>query len=394
MTELSKGPVRTLRADVRRLAGLAMAMFAVQAGFFAYIAPLPIALEDAGFSELQIGIAVGAAHLIQAPAALVGGQLINRFGGRAIFYCAAGAYVLAALAFVLGLGEDVDSWWGVVATRALQGLGFGLGLPAALSVVTQLTSSERRGLSLASITSAQNLALGVLPPVALAILYATSLRGVGLLACSLVLAGVITGRVVMRSAPSEQAANEAAVPRVLMRVQWLPLVFVLWSLAFHFGIVIAYLPQRAESHGASVAIYFTVEAVAILLSRIPAGIFSDRRDPNILLLTGVVLSFFGVLTLTLPPAVHTLAVAGTLTGLGAGMGVTSALVVLHRFVGNAASGTAFGLFSVSMAIGMASGSILGGIVVTVANFELAMMGGAAALAASAVLVQMGLARRR
>ena len=351
---------------------VATGMFGIHSGFYAYIAPLPVALAAVGYGAADIGLIVGIASLIQIPAALVGGVLIRRVGARAVFYGTAGCYAIAAIAYVLGVADSDGTLPAILVTRAMQGLGLGFGLPSALALVTGLPDVRRRGLSLAVVASSHNLALAVLPPVALIIFEQSGMRGVGAVVLVLVVLGVIVGRLAVGDGGRQQGEGESAQPAApapWLRRQWIPLLAVLSLSTFYFGIVTAYLPLRAADSGTSVALFFTADALAVVASRVPAGVLADRVDPRILLFIGLSLTVVGLAALIAPATPVTLVLAGSLCGLGAGIGVTAVLVMLQRQSTVTEAGSVFGLFSVATALGITAGSIAGGLVVSRFGFE-------------------------
>ena len=75
---------------------LAVALFALQAGFHGFTASLPVALSRAGVADGEIGLIVGLAALVQVPAAFAGGALVDRFGGLRLLATGAVAYLIGA----------------------------------------------------------------------------------------------------------------------------------------------------------------------------------------------------------------------------------------------------------------------------------------------------------
>jgi len=80
---------------------LAVALFAVQAGFHAFTASLPIALAQAGVPDPQIGLIVGTAALVQIPAAFVAGVAVDRVGGLRSFTAGGLAYLVGCAILLL-----------------------------------------------------------------------------------------------------------------------------------------------------------------------------------------------------------------------------------------------------------------------------------------------------
>src|SRR5215211_6173090 len=142
---------------MRAVLRLAAALFLVQAGFHGYTAAMPLALARVGRPDGEIGLIVGTAALIQIPAALLAGGLIDRLGGVRLFLVGAAAYVAASLLVLIPGVEPGGSSVPFFVARLLQGFGIGLALPAALSVAPRLVVAARQGLALAFTGLSHNL---------------------------------------------------------------------------------------------------------------------------------------------------------------------------------------------------------------------------------------------
>jgi MFS family permease len=351
---------------------LALALFAVQAGFHGFTASLPIALARAGVPDAQIGLIVGTAALVQIPAAFVAGIVVDRLGGVRAFTGAGLAYLVGCAFLLLPGAEPGGPSWPFVAARLFQGIGVAAALPAALSLVPMIVERNRRGFGLGFVGSAHNLTLVAIPPLALAVLAMSSLHGVALMAVALVLIGLVLIRTIPRSfvrtgGQDPDGADPAGVARrrlgFAFRRAWAPLIVVEVMYIIHWGVIVAFLPQRAEAAGANVGLYFVADGLAVLASRVPSGWLSERIPPIVLMTTGLVSTTAAILLLTLPPTTPLLVLAGALTGLGGGLVNTPILVELSRRSHDADRGSAFSLFSASSASGLALGSIGGALLV-------------------------------
>jgi MFS family permease len=338
---------------------LSIALFLVQAGFHGFTVSIPLALSRAGRPDSEIGAIVGVASLVQIGAALVGGALIDRFGGVRLLVAGGLAYLAAtAILFVTGLGPEATA--AVIAARVLQGVGFGLAVPSVLSVVPSLVDTARRGTAIAAAGSAHNLTLVVLPPVSLAVLDMYGLRGVTVMVAVLVvsaLALVVARPIVPREPVSTHL--EAAQRRFgfAWRSAWLGPLGVTMLFVLHWGVLVAYLPQRAEAAGANIGLFFAADGLFVLLARVPAGWLADRIPPIWPVLTGIAMTFAAVALLFDPPTTAVLILSGTLTGLGAALIVQPLMLSLTARSGDADRGSAFALFSASFSASIALGTI-------------------------------------
>ena len=409
---------------------LAVSLFAIQAGFHGFTAALPLALAQHGVPDPEIGLVVGAAAVVQFPAAFVAGAAVDRFGGRRLMAAGALAYLCGA-AIILLLGVDpATARLPLLVARIFQGIGIATTLPAALSLVPGLVEPARRGFALALVGSAHNLTLVLLPPLSLAVLAASSLSGVAASVAVIVVAGLVVAAFPMargNGGPSEvEPARQGLTARVptssrstagaqrsgarhdradplqparrslgfAFRSTWLrPLTITLLYVA-HWGVITAYLPQRAHAAGADVGLFFVADGVAVLLLRVPSGWLADRTPPRRLILLGLALTGIAIGLLFLPPTTLLLVGAGLLTGAGAGLILTPLLVEISHLSAEEDRGSAFALFSGALAGALVLGSIGGAPIIALAGFEAAIAASIGGLACAAVLtmVDPGLSR--
>jgi MFS family permease len=391
-------------AKVRRAGGpviddagmlrLAFALFAVQAGFHGFTASLPVALARAGVPDPEIGLIVGIAALVQVPAAFAAGVVVDRVGGLRVLGFGGLAYLVGCAILLLPGVEAGGPAGPFLVARFFQGVGIAGTLPAAMSLVPRLTTPDQRGIGLAFIGSAHNLTLVAMPPVSLAVLAATSLRGVAAAMMVVVVAGLVVAFAIpfrfRDPAPHESHldAQHEVAPRRLglaLRPSWVPLITMILLYIVHWGVVIAYLPQRAEAAGADIGLFFAADGIAVLASRVPSGWLADRMRPLILILFGLAMSGTSVLLLTLPLSTPLLVVAGLLGGVGGGLVMTPILVELSRRSADADRGSAFSLFSAALATALVIGSIGAAPVIDTVGFAGALLAGLVGIVVAAVV---------
>ncbi|MFL5675982.1 MAG: MFS transporter [Chloroflexota bacterium] len=381
---------------------LALAVFAVQAGFHAFTASLPVALSRAGVADPEIGLIVGTAALIQIPAAFVVGVLIDRVGGIRSFTAGGLAYLAGCAILLLPGVEPGGPVAPFLVARCFQGIGMAAILPAALSLVPRLVAPARRGFGLAFVGSAHNLTLVIIPPVSLAVLALTSLHGVATVALAAVIAGLAVLRLVpLRFASSGDESVEGAPADVArrrlgfaFRPSWARLIAIDLLFIIHWGVIVAFMPQRAEAAGADIGLFFVADGIAVLLVRVPTGWMADRVRPVFLVLGGLLATACAVVLLIGPTTTPLLVLAGSLTGLGGGLVITPLLIELSRRSRSADRGSAFSLFSAANAAALAVGSIGGALVVATWGFPAAMVGTFAAIAVAAMLTASDRGLRR
>ena len=375
------------------MARLAFSVFAIQAGFHGFTASLPVALARAGVSNAEIGLIVGIASLIQVPAAFVAGAVVDRIGGLRVLALGGVAYLVGCGILALPGVEAGGPALPFVVARLFQGVGIAGNLPAAMSLVPRLTSARRRGVGLAFIGSAHNLTMVVMPPVSLVILSMTSLHGVALAMTAVVAAGLSLALLIpfhfQESDATDPATPAHSVARrhlgLAIRPSWIPLLTMVLLYIGHWGVIVAYLPQRAEAAGADIGLFFAADGIAVLLSRVPTGWLADHVRSVYLMVSGLALSGTSVVLLTAPPTTPLLIISGLLGGVGGGLTMTPILLELAHRSTDADRGSAFSLFSAALALALVFGSIGAAPLVQVFGFEAALLAGVAGIIAAALV---------
>jgi MFS family permease len=367
---------------------LAIAIFLLQAGYHGFTASVPLALARAGRPDAEIGAIVGVAPLVQIPAALVGGALIDRLGSIRMIALGALAYLLGSAILLLPGLDTHGSTLQFVLARLLQGTGFGFVMPSVLALVPRLVPAVRRGVALATAQVAHNLTFVALPPLSIVVLDLYGLSGVAVLVLGMVAIAVavtFVRRFDIRGRDEEVLHEARRKLGFAFRRTWAAPLAVIALFVIHWGVVVAYLPQRAEAAGANIGLFFAADGVLVLLTRLPAGWMADRVAPAWQILLGLALTAAGVVLLLPSPTTPVLVLAGALTGGGAAFITVPVTLTLARRSNDADRGSAFSLFSACFAGAIALGSIGSAPLIGTLGYELVLtlslvgLGGAAAI---------------
>ena len=367
---------------------LCLATFLAQSGFHAFIASLPVALVQAGRADAEIGALMGSAAAVQLVASFLCGGLIDRFGGRAVLLAGTVAFTVAATLLATGIASADGELVPLVVVRVLQGVGIAAVLPAALSLVPGLVRATNLGASLALVGMAANVSLAASPPLSLALLSTTSLAGVAVATLvALALGALLTWALGKDRRETSREGGRLGPLVPAWRPSWTSPLLIAILFVGHWGVVTGYLPQRAEAAGADVGLFFTADAVAILLMRVPAGYLASRVGSRLLIVVGVAVTLVALGLLLFPPSTALLVVAGLATGAGGALILPPLTLELTQRSDEADRGSAMALYSVAFAGGVALGSLALAPFIDRLGFESALLlGFAACLAAGLIAV--------
>jgi MFS family permease len=337
---------------------LGIGLFFAQSAFNIYGASLPLYFAGLGFDPTLIGLLVGVTGVAELVGALAVGPGIDRFGGRSLLLAGTCCYVLASLGFTLFTAVPA-----LVLLRLVQGFGLAAVVPGTYSFVPHLVKVRAQTVAFASLGAAGNVAMAICPPLGLALLQGGGPRSLFLSSAAMAIVAGLAAASVPASEPSRRPFG------LTFRTAWLmPLAVAVLSVT-QWGVIQAFVPIEASAAGSNPALLFTVDAITVLASRIPAGWIADRYGPFRLAIVGVVSMTLSPIVLLLPLNDGVLTVAGLLNGGGAGLTLPPMLAQLSHRSDDATRGTALAYFSVAFAVGIILGASGGGLLYPILGFH-------------------------
>jgi MFS family permease len=361
-------------------AGLVLSL--TQLGYYLTAAALPLYLRDLGAAQGRIGLEIGLGSMLSLAVTLLMGPAINRYGSVVFVRVGGGAYVLTSLGMVLFPNEVA-----VTACRAGQALAGAMLVPSAFTLGSRLMPN-RHATALGTLGAMNGLALAIGPPVGLVLYTSYGAKGLFIPAIAASALGLLATLLLPNVRPVARAGMGFGFDR-----SWVPSLASNALLAMYFGGILAYLPlYLRQVHGPNAGIFFSADAVGVLLLRIPTGMLADRSGSFLPKLLGVAVTIPGIAVLMLPPSLLTLIAGGAGTGIGAGLFITGVMGDLARMSNDANRGTAISLgngsFNGAIFVGSSiSGLLIGpggfdavlifGLLTTIAAFPLVLMRGAA-----------------
>ena len=351
--------------------------------------------EYAGHTPLLVGVAIGIYGLTQGIFQVPLGVLSDRFGRRPVI--AAGLLVFALGSVVAALSDDI---WGVVAGRALQGMG--AVAAAVMALASDLTGETHRTRVMAIIGGSIGVAFALALVLGPVIAEAAGISGLFWVTAALAAVAIVLLYVGVPAPPRMTAAGGAALAGLTTAVRDGQMV------RLHAGIFILHAVMVAtfvalpialrDRAGVDVADHWKVYVGVLLASvvfTVPLIVFADRasRSRTVMLL-GIVLLGAGL--------------AG-LAGASAGSVVLMACLVVYftgfntleaslpamvsRVAPMRARGAALGVYSTLQYLGAFAGGVLGGWLLGAGGEQLALAA-CAGLCVGWVLIALGLREPR
>jgi MFS family permease len=339
------------------LVGLVLAI--TQLSFYLMAAALPLYLRDIGAAQSRIGLEVNLGSLFALALVFAGGPAINRYGSGVFLRLSALVFVLVSLGMFAFPQEAV-----VTAFRAFQGAGAALTLPSAYTLGTMLIA-HRPATAISILGAVNNVALAVGPPIGLALYADFGAGGLFLPAAAAAVLGLVSTLLL-----PEQKIHRHTDAGFGFERRWLPVLTASTLFMIFWGGIVAYLPLfLRDVHGPNAGIFFTADAIGVLVLRIPTGILTDRHGSYLPKLVGLLVTFPGIAVLAIHPSVLTLIASGACSGVGAGFFLTGIMADLSWMSTQANRGTAMSLGGGTFNAGIFIGGVVSGFLIGPGGFN-------------------------
>ena len=297
-------------------------MTAATFAFFMYVGVLvplvPKYIEDElGSGELGIGLAIAAFAGVAIAVRPLIGQLVVHFGRRAVMI--GGASLAAAAGTLYGF---VDSLPLLLVLRGLTGAGEAALFVAAMTLIADLSPSDRRAEAASYFSVAVYGGIGIGPIVGEAMLSSSGFRSAFALAGVFAIAAALVATTVPRRVAFVSAESPAPAAPRRRRDRWLhpdavgPGIVLAAGMAA-FAVFSAFLPAYSRSLGLSGSGgLFAVYSAVCLLLRLGGARLPERLGPRLSVTTAFTMLGIGLALLAAITEPWALWVAAACVGVG------------------------------------------------------------------------------
>lgn len=362
---ISKAPVSIW---TRNFTLLCFANLAVFMSSHALSPTLPVYLVQIGGNQRSVGYVMAAytiGALIMRP---IAGRLVDRRGRKKILIM--GLLSALAVTALYRFATDVPL---LLVVRCLHGLTYGI-------IGTAIGTMAADSLPVARFTEGMGY-FGLTSSISMAI---TPMVGFWLVGRSgfpvLFLAVVLmTGLAFCCSMTVTSADDQLCAPAGPVIKSWtglleksaLPASAVMFFVSVVYGAVLSFIALHAVEQGiANIGLFFTANALTMLVTRPLSGRWADRGDVNRVLLIAHLAIFIGMVTVGLSHTIISFFLAGAILGLGFGFFIPTLQALSVRDVPANRRGAATGTFFIAIDLGIGMGTILLGYVAEAAGYQI------------------------
>ncbi len=323
---------------------------------------LPLHLQDLGLDYAAIGTVLGAFTVSSTMFRPLVGRAVDRWGERWFLLGGALVFIGGALGYAI-----TTTFPGLLLLRLFHGLGPALFVTACYTKISRLAPPQRLGEALTYITLANNVAMAVGPAggvyLARALGFSTlCLAAAGIAVCALLAAAWPAPSPHTPTVPREAGPGLASVSlRASLRRIALPVTVIFLAL-LSFGSVLSFFPLLAAAHGVdNPGVFFTVMAVTLILTRVCGGRIADVYGRARIVIPSLGLMAAGMFVLAAATSALLFNLAAVLCASGVSLLVPTLMAATIEQIGAADRGWAVGIFTATMDLSMAVGTVGSGV---------------------------------
>lgn len=369
---------------------LCLSSLAFYSSMMMFLATLPLyAAESLRMTQGEIGLIVGAFAFTAMLCKPHAGWALDALGRRPVLLAGAGIFLAAAFLYM-----SAGAVWSLLVLRAFHGTGMGLYPTAGAAVVADLVPATRRGEGMGYFSATGGLAMAVGPPLGVAVAQAFSFEVMCLAAAAMALASLLLAWRVPETGRRAATRLPPLTVDGLFSRRAMFASLVLYSLFISFGGIMTFFPLLArQGELQNSGWFFTVMASVIMLIRAKGGALSDRYGRVQVIAPSLICCGLAVAAIGVFRSAPVVLAAGAVYAAGFGTASPALMAMATDGVPPEERGRAMGTLQAAWEMGITSGAVLLGQILSWSggNFMLAYgLAGAAAIGGAL----LALARRR
>jgi MFS family permease len=356
-------------------------------GAYMATAILPVYVVSLGRSEFQAGLVTGMLAFTALVLRPLVGWLVDAWRRRPMVLIGTGCYTVASLMYAAFASLPL-----MLISRVIHGYGLSNYSTASSAFLADIAPRRRRAEAMGYYSVAMDIGMLAGPALAFFLVKYTGLQHIFLLIAALSCIAFLI------SIP----VREARPPRLGPAPPWqlrtgivskaaLPAAWMAFCLGMGVGPVTAFIAIFARHRGVdNPGLYFTIQAIALMVSRTFSGRLADRRGPVFVIMPGLICMAVGLLLLPFAHSLLHLMLSAAFIGLGFGSSQPATMAWAVDHVSPDQRGMAVSTYFLGYDSGISMGSFIPGAIATKFGFS-------AAWVFSAICVLCGLigiSRRR
>ena len=343
-------------------------------GFQMLTPTLPLYVEKLGGTQAEAGLVIG----IFAISAVVVRPLVGRgldiYGRKGIFIIGLGIFLLSVLLY-----NWVPTVLFLMLLRLIHGFGWGTSSTASGTIASDVIPRQRMAEGMGYFGIAGDVAMAIGPAVGLFLTGNGGFHGLFFTASASILIVMVLAFFITlpKTNPPAAQGQPSVRPSYFEKSAFRPSL-VMFFVTATYGSLVSFLALYASQLGISnVGMFFTVYALALMVSRPLFGRLADKHDNDIIIIPGILAIFVAIIILSQAQAVRQpwlmLILTAVIYGLGFGAVQPSLQAMTVRNISFNRRGAANATFFSSFDLGIGLGSALWGMIAQMTGYSVMYM---------------------
>jgi MFS family permease len=342
---------------------------------------LPVYVVWLGGTEFRAGVVTAALAFTALLLRPFVGWLVDAWRRRPMVLIGTGCYTVANLMYAVFSSLPM-----MLISRVIHGFGLSNYSTASSAFLADIAPPLRRAEAMGYYSVAMDIGLLGGPALAFFLVKYTGLQHIFFLTAALAcIAFIISVPIREHRPPRLGPAPPWQLQTGIVSKPALPPAWMAFCLGMGVGPITAFIAIFARQKGVNnPGLYFTIQAIALMLSRTCSGRISDRRGRAFVIVPGMVAIAIGLLLLPFAHTLIQLTISAAFIGIGFGSSQPATMALTVDLVSPDERGMAVSTYFLGFDTGISLGQFAMGAVATAFGFS-------AAWIAAAVFVLLGLA---
>lgn len=324
---------------------------------------------DNSIAGLMMGIFMIAAILVRP----YFGKLLDEKSRRLVLIVGAAICTLTYFSYLFAFSIGM-----LMLIRAINGIGFSANTNASGTVVSDVIPKERLAEGVGYYGIANTLSTAIGPSIALFIIKSYNYNILFIVTATLGILSILVSylidyeknneenfTVITPNEPNKNNDNMSSSKstNMIFEKTALPVALVIVFLAVTIGGIMTFVPTYAATRGIdNISSYFTVYALALLITRLFVGKMADKYGVSMAIIPGIILVIIAFIVLAFAKSLPMFLLSATLYGLGYGSSQPTLNAVMIKLCPPERRGAGNSTFYTAMDIGSGGGAMLWGVI--------------------------------
>lgn len=332
-------------------------------GFQMLLPVLPVYATSLGGSDASAGLVIGVFTLSAVIIRPLAGRWLDQFGRKGVYLSGLVLFVLAIVSY-----HWTSTIFLLLLLRFIHGFGWGASSTASGTIATDIIPKSRMGEGMGFFGLTNSLSMALAPALGLSLMSHSGFSAVFNVSIAFALVALFIALFINYEKPHTKAPSKNH--NYFEKAAILPGI-IIFFITMTYGAVVTFISLYAAQRGIqNIGLFFTVYAIALMISRPFFGRIADTKGYAAAVLPGILGVLVTMLCLYFAQSMSAFLIAAFIYGLGFGAIQPSLQAMAVHNIPTFRRGAANGTFMMGFDLGIGAGAALWGAVAEITGYQL------------------------